>query len=185
MGRVASPPRLPQLVIGVDPGYAACGIVTIQAAQGRRWRLVNCATIETPPEQPLNARIATVWAAVRARLASAAAWPPGHARLAYEAQDRVQESKRSRGQTSHRAAALHQVVGAVQAAAWERELEAVEVQPSELRRALGLPRNASKQQVQRALRAVLLDCPEKMQLHESDAGAAAFCARSRPAAMGR
>lgn len=182
MGRVASVRRVPDVVVGVDPGYAACGIVVIVPEAGRRWRMVRSVTIETPPEAPLDSRIAAVWAALRARLVGLPGSPGARGLLAYEGQKRVQEGKRAQGRLSHTAVALHEVVGTVKAAAWERELEVEKVEPDEYRKALGLPRNANKQQVQRMVRAVLLDCPERMQLHESDAGAVAFCAalRGRP-----
>lgn len=138
------------IVLGADPGFAACGLALLDHAPSR-CRALQLETVRTSSSEPLKMRLHTVWR--RAGAIITASDPPP-AVLAMEAQARAQEGARERGTISYEALAVRQVVGILQALAWQHGLALVEVEPATWRGCLGLRVTAEKAHVQRAVRAV-------------------------------
>jgi crossover junction endodeoxyribonuclease RuvC len=155
--------------LGIDPGYAACGVALLDE-QGQRWSALVLDVIRTPPTQPLAARLHTVWKRVDEVLAASV---PRPAVLAVEAQARAHAGYRERGRTSDNVLAVREVVGILRALAWQYRIELVEVEPATWRACLGLPATAPKSQVRRAVRA-RLGLKERLNEHAADAGGAAL-----------
>jgi Holliday junction resolvasome RuvABC endonuclease subunit len=138
------------LVLGVDPGYAACGLALIDHTP-QRCRALQLETVRTEPSEQLKARLHTVWRRAGHVIYSRS---PPPAVLAIEAQARAQAGARERGTTSYEALAVREVVGLLRALAWQHGLALVEVEPATWRACLGLRVTAEKAQVKRAVRAV-------------------------------
>lgn len=160
--------RRPLIVLGVDPGYAACGVAVLRR-EGQRWRAIEFATIRTPSTDPVGMRMEAVWRGV-GRLFKHAPTV-----TAMEAQERAQRGHEERGTTSAKARRTLVVCGLVRALALQHGVTLVEVEPDDWRRALGLRRTASKEQAQRVIRALVRGCPARMSSHASDAGGVAIC----------
>jgi Holliday junction resolvasome RuvABC endonuclease subunit len=70
---------------------------------------------------------------------------------------------------------VQQVVGMARVIAFSLGVKFVQPTPAQAKAVLaGIPRTASKAQVQRAVRAVVRDCPKVMSEHASDAIATAL-----------
>jgi Holliday junction resolvasome RuvABC endonuclease subunit len=164
-----------RLVLGIDPGIAACGIALIEHDVQQPWRLKHVQTVRTKAVALLNDRMREVYAAMKALLREPVVRGTGGVVVACEEQTGVQEGKRRSGETSASATLVQQVVGMARAATFSAGLQFVEPTPAQVKAVLpGIPRTASKAQVQRAVRAIVRDCPEVMSEHESDAIAVAL-----------
>jgi len=160
-----------QLAVGIDPGYANCGIGVIARSAEQRWRCVHSETVQTPPSVPFHDRLHAVYRALheipiepfRRVMASECV-------IACEEQTGTHEGKRRTGETRAEALLVQQVVGLIRVFAYEQGYRFVEPSPAQTKKVLvGIKNTATKAQVARAVRAVVLDCPEVMKEHASDA----------------
>jgi Holliday junction resolvasome RuvABC endonuclease subunit len=162
--------------VGVDPGYAACGIAIIERGERSPWRAVHVQTVRTPATLELHSRMHEIWHAMATLPIEAfQGVKPYDAVVACENQSGVLEGKRRSGETSASAALVQQVVGMVRIKAFNLGVKFIEVTPAQAKAVLlGIPRTANKAQVQRAVRALVRDCPKVMSEHASDAIAVAL-----------
>lgn len=163
------------VVLGVDPGYAQCGLAVVEVHGPQTRRLRVWETVQTPSRETFHLRLRAVWR----RLRALAGELPHPALLAIEAQDGAQEGHRQRGTTSAEATRVREVVGLVRAVGWELGLPVEEVTPAAARRSLGLPAGAQKAQVARAIGVLLQAPPGRVASHCTDAAAVAFAAAAR------
>ncbi len=174
------PPRS-LTVLGVDPGYARCGLAVVDQYGPQVRRLRSWETIVTPPTAPISLRLWTVWSRIR-ELAGVISSDRQHlVVLAYEEQDGAQEGHRKRGTTSAEATQVREVVGLIRGIGWELGLPIEPVTPQAARAALGLPAGADKVQIARALAALLQAPAGKAPSHSTDAAAMAVAAAARQA----
>lgn len=160
-----------QLAVGVDPGYAKCGLGVIARSAEQRWRCVHSETVQTPPSIPFHERLHAVYRALlempidpwlRVKLSDCI--------IACEEQAGTHEGKRRTGETHAEALKVQQVVGVVRVFAYDRGCRFVEPSPAQTKKVLvGIKNTATKEQVARAVRAVVNGCPEVMTEHASDA----------------
>lgn len=161
-------------ILGIDPGFAACGIAVLEEGRGgQRCRAIVMDTIRTPPGQQLAARLHTVWRRVGEVVVSSI---PPPALMAVEAQARAQAGHRERGTTSDNVMAVREVTGLLRALAWQHGMAFVEIEPATWRACLGLPARASKAQVKRAVQACL-GYQGRLSEHAAEAGGVAFAGR--------
>lgn len=156
--------------LGIDPGYATCGLALLRS-EGQRWEATALETLRTPSGQPLAARLHVVWARVHEIMESSHG-PPDL--LAVEAQARAQAGHRERGTTSDEAVAVREVTGLLRALAWQYNVPLVEVEPATWRACLGLPRTAPKAQVKLAVLARIGPWSGRLSEHAADAAAVAL-----------
>jgi Holliday junction resolvasome RuvABC endonuclease subunit len=160
-----------QLALGVDPGYANCGLGIITRSADQRWRCVHSETVRTPPSLSFHERLYAVYRALH----EIPIEPFRHVKayecvIACEEQTGTHEGKRRTGGTRFEALLVQQVVGVVRVYAYEQDYRFVEPTPAQAKKVLGgIKNNATKEQVQRAIRTVILDCPAVMKEHASDA----------------
>lgn len=164
------------LVLGIDPGYAACGVALVDVA-GRERRCRDCATLRTTPERSLEERLEAVWWAARPwfeRLNDL-----GGSVVAIEDQSGAQQGARERGRASHEAQGVLRVEGLLRALSWSYGAHVVPVAPQQIKRAFGLRATASKAQVVRAARAMVPGLPDRLSGHAADAVGAAVAGAVR------
>src|SRR6185369_4777870 len=90
--------------------------------------------------------------------------------VACEAQDAAQEGNRQRGTTSAEALRVREVVGMARGLCFEFDLVFLEPTPAQAKAVFGkIPPTASKEQVARAISALVSGCPATMTEHVSDA----------------
>jgi len=158
-------------VLGIDPGYAACGVAALEREGNALWQPVRLETLRTPSSQPLAARLEAVWELVHGIMVSQWGAPD---LLAVEAQARAQAGHRARGTTSDEVLAVREVTGLLRALGWQYNVPFVEVEPATWRACLGLPRTAPKAQVKRAVLAQIGPWPGRLSEHAADAAAVAL-----------
>lgn len=164
-----------EYAVGIDPGYATCGIGLLKK-EDQRWDVERVWDVKTSPRMPFMERMATVHRDVLAALlrATSKSFLSGiRVTVACEAQENAQEGNRKRGTTNADALRVQQVVGMVMGLCFQQSLTLVQPTPAQVKAVLGgVPRTAPKTQVMRALRVLVNGCPEKMSEHVSDALAA-------------
>jgi Holliday junction resolvasome RuvABC endonuclease subunit len=165
-----------KVVVGIDPGLAACGLAIVTKEIQKPWRAVHVKTVRTPATLDLHSRMHELWHAMSTLPMEAfQGIKPHEAILACEDQSGVLEGKRRSGETNASASFVQQVVGMVRVWAFNLGVKFVQPTPAQTKAVLaGIPRTASKAQVQRAVRAVVRDCPKVMSEHASDAVAVAL-----------
>lgn len=162
-------------VLGVDQGYAACGIGLLRQ-EGQAWVALTLETVRTPAAWPLDRRLHVVWSRLR-QLMTSGELPD---LLAVEGLARAQEGHRQRGTTSSEAVSVREVTGIVRALGWQYDVPLVEVEPPFWKSCLALPAEAEGPQVIRAVRALVRGCPTVFSEHAADgAGIAMAGARRR------
>jgi Holliday junction resolvasome RuvABC endonuclease subunit len=165
-----------RLAIGIDPGLASCGIAVITKEVQQPWLAVHVQTVRTNNSDRPNERMACIYWKLRAIPRSVfQGFKIEEVVVACEDQTGVQEGKRRTGQTNASGMLVQQVVGLVRAFAFNEGFSLCEPTPAQAKAVLaGIPRTASKAQVQRAVRAIVRDCPKVMSEHASDAIAVAL-----------
>ena len=165
-----------RVAVGIDPGLAACGLAIIVRDAQQSCALVHSQTVRTPATLDLHSRMHEIWHAMATLpMEVFRGIAPSEAILACEDQSGVLEGKRRSGDTNASAALVQQVVGMVRVRAFSLGVKFVEVTPVQAKAVLaGIPRTASKAQVQRAVRAIVRGCPKVMDEHASDAIAVAL-----------
>jgi Holliday junction resolvasome RuvABC endonuclease subunit len=165
-----------RIVIGIDPGLASLGLALIERGVREPWRLLFSQTVRTSPGLDLHSRMREGYAALQALpVEPFRGAKPHEVIVACEDQAGVLEGKRRAGETNASAMLVQQVVGMARVKAFGLGVKFVEVTPAQAKAVLsGIPRTASKAQVQRAVRAVVRDCPKVMSEHASDAIAVAL-----------
>lgn len=163
-----------QRVLGCDLGYATFGLALLERRGTERWAGRTVETLRTPPGMPFDERLRRIWLRVDEVIRTGAP-----ELVAIEAQRRAQAGHRERGTTSDEAVAVREVTGLLRGLAWRYGLPLVEVDPATWRACLGLGRVAPKAQVQRAVRALVAGCPERMSEHAADAAAVALAGARR------
>jgi len=160
-----------QLALGVDPGYANCGLGIITRAADQRWRCVHSETVQTPASLSFHERLYAVYRALHEMpIEPWRSLKIGDCVIACEEQSGTHEGKRRTGETHAEALKVQQVVGLVRAFAYDLGCRFVEPSPAQTKKVLvGIKNTASKAQVARAVRAVVNGCPEVMKEHASDA----------------
>jgi len=160
-------------VLGVDPGLLRCGIAVLwRGKPSEPWYCRSAVTIRTDAKHSMHVRLGDIWRAMRAGM-HPTLFGTG-VLIVCEEQSGAAEGHRLRGTTNARAVLVQQVVGLVHAFALDRGFF-VDVTPTEAKRVLpGISQTASKAQVQRAVRAIVKDCPTRMSEHASDAVAIAL-----------
>jgi Holliday junction resolvasome RuvABC endonuclease subunit len=141
-----------------------------------KWRLAHVDTIRTSSKDRPNERMAMIYWKLRAIPRSVfQGVRTEELVVACEEQAGVQEGKRRTGQTNASGMLVQQVVGLVRAYTFQEGFLFYEPTPVQVKAVLaGIPRTASKAQVQRAVRALVRDCPKVMSEHASDAIAVAL-----------
>jgi len=160
-----------RLAIGIDPGYLACGIGVIKRGADQRWSALYVQTVRTNTKATLHQRMIAVYGAMLRIPREVFMGVQVHeAVLACEDQAGTQEGRRREGKTNSNALLVQQVVGLARAVAFRDHLRFVEPTPAQAKAVLvGIPKTATKAQVQRAVRAIVKDCPKVMSEHASDA----------------
>lgn len=153
------------VAMGVDPGYANCGIAVLWR-EGARWKLHAHVWVRTDPKARFEERLRLVWLALDDL---ARKWRP--VVVGFESQLGAQEGARRRGRIDVAALQVREAVGVIRAAAWGVGADLCEVSPQAVKRALGATATATKRQVVQAagrlFGAVLSE-------HEADAAGAAL-----------
>jgi crossover junction endodeoxyribonuclease RuvC len=153
------------IVLGIDPGLANTGYGVVARRDGRLLAL-DGGTIQTPPDLPLERRLADVHAAVDALLAEHQ--PAG---LALE--------ELYFGQNVRTAFAVGQARGAIMLAAGQRRVPCASYTPQAVKGAVCGNGRAAKEQVARMVAALLsLPAPPTPD-HAADALAVAVCHLNR------
>ncbi len=164
------------MILGVDPGYAACGICAIERL-GQRWVCFRAVTVRTPSTMPLHERMGRVYEELRGTYAIMCVGSI----VACERQDRARQGSAERATTSSDAALVEQVVGMVRTVALSAAIPFVEVDPQQAKIAvLGRGHGgASKEQVRRAVMALVSGCPKILSSHAADAIVTAIAAERK------
>lgn len=157
--------------IGIDPGYRSFGFGVIARDAEQRWAARHVETVRTPSTMPFHERCQKVFYALELMVSTPwAGLPPHQLIVSCEDQTGVHEGKRRAGATSSDAMRVQQVVGMCRVFAFDLGARFVEPTPAQAKAVLlGISRTASKAQVQRAVRAMVRDCPKVMSEHASDA----------------
>jgi Holliday junction resolvasome RuvABC endonuclease subunit len=162
-------PDIP-IVIGVDPGFANCGVAVLRGAPAQRLQPVEFRTIKTPSSWDMERRQEWLCGELSRTIPT-----PSTVVIGCEEQARAYAGARERKETDDNALYVREVVGAVRMLACVHGYAFVSVSPAEMRKVLGLPAGATKEQL-RKLVALYLSCPAPSSLHCSDAGAVAIAA---------
>jgi Holliday junction resolvasome RuvABC endonuclease subunit len=160
--------------VGIDPGYRSCAIAYLTRNPSEVWHAREVRTVQTSSRESFHARCGKIYQAMTEVVFGVGYEPLRRPIIACESQIAV-EGARSRGETSYEAVLVQQVVGLARAVAFHHELQFIEVPPADVKAVLrGIPRAAPKEQVARAVRAIVRGCPAKMSSHASDAVATAL-----------
>lgn len=148
-------------VLGVDPGFATTGVAVVERAGGKL-RPVLVGTLKTPASEPQARRLALLWQGMTALIAEHAPQVVAIERLFFNANVKT-------------AMAVGQASGVALAAAAQAGLEVHEYTPPEVKQSVVGVGNASKNQVQTMVAALLgLDAPPQP-ADAADACALAIC----------
>jgi len=161
-------------ILGVDPGYAACGLALVRR-DGQRWIALRVETVRTPADMPLGDRLCRVYAAMHALLLRE---PDG---VVVEGQARAHAGHRERGTISAEAFSVREVTGGLRALTWLAGRPLIELEPQAWRKAVGLPGNARKGQVKRLVQARVQGLPALLSEHAAEALGIAMAWRVAPA----
>lgn len=170
-----------KVAIGVDPGLANLGLaVIVRGKQSGTWRNVHLETLSTNSKFPLDARLKLIANYMSEIVIFLTGIKPEEVSFAVEEQAGALEGRRREGRTNADALLVQQAVGVIRTVAWRFGISVTEVSPQEAKRLLpGIKGNATKAQVQRAVRALVSNLPEKMSEHASDALAIAVVGARR------
>lgn len=166
-----------QVAIGIDPGYATCGLFVAARDSTQAWTAAAVRSIETSAGMPIHERMRVVFKAFQELDGLIVVRNTKRAEMvvACEEQTGPQEGNRRRGSASATSLYVQQVVGFARLFSFDLGCAFVEPTPGQAKKVLaGIKPDATKQQVQRAVRAIIAGCPEKMTFHASDAGAIAL-----------
>lgn len=154
-------------IISVDPGIAHFGLAVLERKNPTApWVAVVAETISTSARVGLASRLEYIWRRVDELVQINVTAFDG---IAMEAQARAQAGHQKRGTTNYDALAVREVVGMLRGMALCHGIPLVEVEPAAWKGCLGLKATADKKQVQRAVRALVRGCPQRMSEHASDA----------------
>lgn len=158
------------IILGIDPGLAACGMALVRSNRdryvgGRKppWEIGHsaCLTVRTaPPRRHLAERLK--W--IRDHAYPLIGWAT---LLAVEDQSGAITGAQKRGHHNASNQHVQRVVGELAAMAHERGIPVVEPTPQQAKRVTGNAR-ATKQQVKRFVQA-LPGCPSRLSQHAADA----------------
>ena len=170
--------------IGLDPGLAACGLAVLCRADSTNgpWKAWIAVTLRTKPPEPLGARLRVIYEKVESAMQEVVRQGTLMTNVSFAIEDQtgVSEGKRREGKTNADALLVHQVVGALRAVAWNAGVTPIDVSPQEAKRLLsGMKGTADKNQLRRAVRALVSGCPKVMSQHASDAVAIALAGARR------
>ena len=105
--------------------------------------------------------------------------------IAVESQHNAWAAKLATGQTNASAVKVREVVGMLRARAYQLGARLVMVTPREVRRALGLPVGAKKDQVRTMVQRLVNGLPKMMSEHAADAVGIAVCGERMAKALAR
>jgi crossover junction endodeoxyribonuclease RuvC len=160
-----STPDTAQVVLGIDPGTLATGYGII-SRRGGRLRLLECGTITSRSDVPIPLRLLRIYRELRTLLRK---FRP----------DEVAIESAFYGKNPQSALKLGHARGVSLLAAVESDIPTAEYSPREVKLSVAGRGNASKEQVQFMVRA-LLDAPADSMVHDaSDALAIAICHLNR------
>lgn len=155
-------------IIGIDPGLAHTGYAVL------RWPL-RCLDADTftsgTGDGTRRERVMQLSLLLTGVVQE---WRHGETVVAVEEQHRAWSGAQARGRTNDKAVWNRDVVGAVCGIATAYGLRLIEVTPAQKNAAVGLPASTSKQQVQRAVRAIVPGLPKRLSQHAADAVAVAM-----------
>jgi Holliday junction resolvasome RuvABC endonuclease subunit len=155
---------------GVDPGLASMGVAFL-LREDTRWRALHVDTVKTDASWPMHKRLLKLHAGV---LHQGKTGYPSPIIYAVEEQAGARIGARHAGITNHHADMVERVMGML----WEYVLMCpyvhnkeplIEVTPYEMRKRVGLPAGATKQQMLVMLREIVEGLPASMTLHAADA----------------
>jgi crossover junction endodeoxyribonuclease RuvC len=172
--RVSRPSGLPALaagpgglrILGVDPGLLGTGYGLLESRAGAAG-IVTSGVIATPSHEPLETRVATIYAGVLRLLEE-------HAPSVLALEDLYTEYSFPRT-----ALLMAHARGVVCLAATQRAIPVVALAPAEVKRAVAGHGTASKAQIQRGVQRLLRLDAEPEPTHVADALAIAWTALSR------
>lgn len=169
MPREVLPGQIIRLALGIDPGFASCGVAYTDVSTRR---LVDFLVIETPIEE-LGLRLPKVH-----RELALAIKRPGIVAVGYEDQLRVGKAKTARGQTNANPLVLARVQGYIESLAWELGLPVYAHEPGEVKVSVLGPgnRSATKRQVREG---VYRFTGRRMNEHAADAVGASWATARR------
>src|SRR5262245_51902716 len=141
MPREVASGQILQLALGIDPGFASCGLAYTCV---RTRKVIDYAVIETPASSALQLRLRLVHQQLGLAIKR-----PGVVVVGYENQLRVGKVKTSQGKTSDTPIILGRVQGYIESLAWEHGLPVYDHEPGDVKVSVLGPgaRSATKQQV--------------------------------------
>lgn len=156
--------------IGIDLGYANCGLACIDLSARQ---IVNYMTIETARTKLLNDRLRLIHDAIRTQLSVKNIKAVG-----YEHPLRTAAGKAKRNQTSSSSLILHIVLGHIQSLCWTLGLQLEGFEPQEVKKAVmgSGGAMADKSQIRHMVKVLT---GFAMNEHEADATATAFALTQR------
>lgn len=166
------------LWFGIDPGTRNVGLALLAHDTQRRWHAVHIETLSFKSNQDLDERMTKILEVIRLRPDQ---FPRGTMWVKYvvEEQERARNAARAIGETNFRADRVERVMGMIWAVAHHHASNPplLEVTPSEMRQTLGLPANASKEQMAALVSKLVSGLPKKMSKHAFDAVVVAITGR--------
>jgi crossover junction endodeoxyribonuclease RuvC len=149
-------------VLGIDPGLSRCGYGAVEGGPGRRSRAVAVGVLRTPPSAPVPARLAELQHELRALIAELRPDAVAVERVFFQSNVRTAIGV---AQASGLALAEASAAGAVVA----------EYSPNQVKEAVAGWGGASKEEVERMVRALLgIEAPLRP-VDAADAAALALC----------
>ncbi|MGL4808495.1 MAG: crossover junction endodeoxyribonuclease RuvC [Giesbergeria sp.] len=142
------------IVLGCDPGLAACGLALVSVERGKPSRVVEAITVRTVPADSLQDRIALLIDAA-SLLIYGGAFPANIPELVViESQLRAVRGHTERGTTNHTALAPTVVMGALIGWALDERLQVELVEPQQAKAAVGCGGRGTKRTVKAAVHAI-------------------------------
>lgn len=146
---------------GVDPGLVHCGIAFLER-QGHEWHALIINTVNTEPKDSMRLRLYKIWISLRQEFGVPV-------RYAFESQTGARMGHQAEGTTNHHAVLLERVIGMVYACGFMQASSTMEVTPRFMRKVLGLPARATKEQIAKVVRRLVKGLPKKMSSHAYEA----------------
>jgi crossover junction endodeoxyribonuclease RuvC len=155
------------LIASFDPGLASLGSARVNR-MGSTYRCHHAGTYRTGSSLSDDERFALLWERIVENSA-------GCTVIAVESQHNAWAAKQATGETNASAVKVREVVGMLRARAYQIGARLVMVTPREIRKALGLPSGAKKDQVRAMIERMVTGLPKVMSEHACDALAIGVC----------
>jgi crossover junction endodeoxyribonuclease RuvC len=165
------------LIASFDPGLASLGSARVNR-MGSVYRCHHAGTYRTGSSLSDDERFALLWDRIVENSA-------GCTVIAFENQHNAWAAKQATGETNASAVKVREVVGMLRARAYQLGARLVMVTPRQIRKSLGLPAGASKEQVRAMVTRLVMGLPKTMSEHAADAVAIGICGERMATALVR